>query len=316
VYVQALIGMGLTSDPLMLGLLQKYIPMPDAVKNMNVTPNQFYGNLQFYWAQFAFPPFDLAGLTDAISTSIVKPRLAAQMLIDGHPMLTRLQTFISPAEMDKDAFFFETQDLPNLSNVRTATIRTMCSPEYLYCNAPQRLELADGRKLALRQGTSDAYCTAYYNATDPYPKFIATLPAASVAYDRELMGDGTVVLDNRTKINSAISTYNAAFLKPFNPGGGDGGGAAEGDGGADDGGIAGLDGATGGRDGGDDGNPGPSVPDGGGAGGTGGTTQHPADNLGETGGGCSCDVGAGSSGFALVVAAGALGVALTRCRRR
>ena len=31
-YVQALIGMGLASDPLVLGLLDKYIPMPDAVR--------------------------------------------------------------------------------------------------------------------------------------------------------------------------------------------------------------------------------------------------------------------------------------------
>ena len=36
-YVQQLISMGLANDPLMLPLLAKYIPMPDAVKAMNVT---------------------------------------------------------------------------------------------------------------------------------------------------------------------------------------------------------------------------------------------------------------------------------------
>ena len=33
------------------------------------------------------------------------------MMIDGHPYLTRLNTFISPEEMTKDPFFFESRDL-------------------------------------------------------------------------------------------------------------------------------------------------------------------------------------------------------------
>ena len=47
----------------------------------------------------------------AISESIVTPRINAQMMIDGHPYLTRLNTFISPEEMTKDPFFFESRDL-------------------------------------------------------------------------------------------------------------------------------------------------------------------------------------------------------------
>ena len=47
----------------------------------------------------------------AISDSIVTPRINAQMMIDGHPYLTRLNTFISPEEMTKDPFFFESRDL-------------------------------------------------------------------------------------------------------------------------------------------------------------------------------------------------------------
>ena len=143
----------------MLPLLAKYIPMPDAVKAMGVTDSQFYGNISFYWSQYAFPPYDLAGLTDAISTSIVTPRIDAQMMIDGHPYLTRLNTFISPEEMNQDAFFFETQDLPDLSNIHTAVIRTLCGDmEYMACNAPQRLELADGRMIWLRAGSKATTC--------------------------------------------------------------------------------------------------------------------------------------------------------------
>ena len=104
----ALISMGLANDTLMLPLLAKYIPMPDAVKAMDVTEAKFYSNISFYWTKFAFPPFDLAGLTTAISRRRSSSRAYdAQMMIDAHPYLTRLNTFISPEEMDKDPFFFE-----------------------------------------------------------------------------------------------------------------------------------------------------------------------------------------------------------------
>jgi hypothetical protein len=83
-YVQLLVQMGLANDPLMLPLLAKYIPMPDAAKAMNITEAQFYGNIQSYWNTFAFPKYDLAGLTMAISDSIVTPRMKAQMTIDAH----------------------------------------------------------------------------------------------------------------------------------------------------------------------------------------------------------------------------------------
>ena len=36
------------------------------------------------------------------------------MMIDGHPYLTRLNTFISPEEMNKDPFFFESRDLTDV----------------------------------------------------------------------------------------------------------------------------------------------------------------------------------------------------------
>ena len=158
-YVQQVIAMGLSSDPQMLPLLAKYIPMPQAVKDMNVTESQFYGNLQFYWGQFAFPAYDLPGLTMAIDTTIIKPRQAAQMMIDARPYLTRLNTYLSPEEMNKDPLFFINRDLPDVSNVHTATLRTMCgNEEYLACNAPVRLELPDGRMAWVRAGSTSTTC--------------------------------------------------------------------------------------------------------------------------------------------------------------
>src|SRR5262249_49461126 len=203
-----LVQMQLATDPLTLGLLQKYIPMPDAVKAMNITPVQFYGNIQMYWAQFAFPPFDLAGLTADLNTSIVMPRLNAQMIIDSHTYLTRLNTFISPDEMNKDPFFFETQDLKDLSNVHTATIRTLCgNQQYMYCNAPMRLELSDGRQIWMRAGSKSTSCQGA--ATDLSD--IQALPASQVVWARELMGEGTVVTDNSAMIVDTINAHNKKF---------------------------------------------------------------------------------------------------------
>jgi MYXO-CTERM domain-containing protein len=292
-YVQLLVQMGLAGDPLMLGLLQKYIPMPDAVVKMNTTPAQFYGNLQNYWSQFAFPAFDLAGLTAAISTSIVMPRTNAQMMIDAHPVLTRLNTFISPDEMDADPFFFEAQDLADVSNVHRATIETLCgNQEYMACNAPTRLVLADGRKIWLSAGSKGTTC-GDGNAIYTYHDFVASLPATSAAWDREVMGDGQVVLDNRTKIAMAIDARNKTFPTeqqmftgtPLSGGGGAGGGPSGGGG-------AGMGGA-------------------GGLGGPGANGSHGNDA-------CGCSAGAGSPGgaaFVGFVGWGALGLAFARRRR-
>ncbi len=206
-YVQALISMGLAGDPLVLGLLDQYLPMPDAVKKMGVTDVQFYGNLSMYWGQFAFPPFNLAAITDGISKSVVAPRMNAQMMIDAHPMLTRLNTFISPEEMTKDPFFFEAKDLPAVSNVHTATIRTMCgNQQYTECNAPVRLELADGRMVSLRAGSTGSCDYQGYNYDG-----LTSLPALSVAWAREVTGNGQPMVDNRAKIATALDTYNAKF---------------------------------------------------------------------------------------------------------
>ena len=207
-YVQAVISMGLASDPLMLPLLAKYIPMPDAVKAMNVTEQQFYQNISFYWQQFAFPPYDLAALTNEISKSIVTPRIEAQMMIDSHPYLTRLNTFISPDEMNKDPFFFESRDLTDVPNLHTAVIRTMCgNMEYLQCNAPMRLELPDGRMAWLRAGSKATTC----QGATPTVAGLASLPAAEVAWQREETGEGIRVIDNTTAIAAGIAANNNKF---------------------------------------------------------------------------------------------------------
>jgi len=311
VYVQQLISMGLTSDPLMLSLLAQYIPMPPAVKMMGVTESQFYGNLQFYWSNYAFPTSDLPGLTTAIMTKIIQPRIDAQMMIDQHPYLTRLNTYISPEEMNTDPLFFESADLPDVSNVHTATLRTMCGNQnYLACNAPVRMELPDGRMAWVRAGSKGITCSyAPYNQP-------ANLPTLEVAWERALTGEGTRMIDNNPMIDAAINANNRLYTAeqtefpiPFRGTGlGGAAGGTEPTGGAGGGAVVNGTGGVVGQ-----GGTGGVVGQGGTKGGSGGA--FPPDEVGGTGGGCSCQVGAGTGAGALGVWVG-LGLIAFRRRRR
>lgn len=319
VYVQAVISMGLASDPLMLPLLAKYIPMPDAVRAMGVTEQQFYANVSSYWQQFAFPPYDLLALTNEISKSIVTPRIEAQMMIDGHPYLTRLNTFVSPDEMNQDPFFFENPDLGTVSNVHTAVIRTMCgNMEYLQCNAPMRLELPDGRMAWLRAGSKATIC----QGAQPSVAGLASLPAAEVAWKREETGEGMRVIDNTAAIAAGIAVNNNKFPNeqtmfpiPSGPGGATGAGGRGGAGGSG-GGSAGVDGnvGSGGTVGSGTGGAGP---------GSGGTAASGTGAIGGPpnqgpGGGCGCATGGrdAGTGAAAIAFAGVFGLSLARRRRR
>ncbi len=82
------------------------------------------------------------------------------MMIDSHPYLTRLNTFISPDEMNKDPFFFESRDLTDVLNVHTAVhphdVRKHGVPGS--ATRPMRLELPDGRMAWLRAGSKATTC--------------------------------------------------------------------------------------------------------------------------------------------------------------
>ncbi|MES1172186.1 MAG: DUF2330 domain-containing protein [Bacteroidota bacterium] len=207
-YVQELIKMGLAADPQTLPLLAKHVPMPPEVKAMGITDSQFYANLAMYWAQYSFPAFDLGALTDEISSVVIEPRRVAQTMVDAHSYLTRLNTFISPEEMTEDAFFILNSDLPDVSNVHTAVFRSMCgSSQFMACNAPVRMELSDGRKVWVRKGVQTGTCQF-----PPYDTSrLQTLPAATVAWQRDATGEGSRVVDNRAAIEAGLKTNNDAF---------------------------------------------------------------------------------------------------------
>ncbi len=207
-YIQALLGLGLAGNPQVLPLLDMYIPMPDAVKAMGISDAQFYANISFYWGQYSFPKFDLPALTAAISSTIIEPLHTAQTMIDAHAYMTRMNTFISPAEMTKDALFFATTGLGDVPLLHTATFRTMCGDmKFMQCNAPVRLELADGRMAWVRAGSTAATCD--YRSYDL--SGLQKLPAADKAWQRDGVGPGTVMVDNTALIEAGLAANNSAY---------------------------------------------------------------------------------------------------------
>jgi uncharacterized membrane protein YgcG len=290
VYVQALVNLGLANDPQMLPLLSQFIPMPEAVKSMGITDRQFYANLDLYYRQYQFPPFDLPGLTMAIETGIITPRRKAQEMINSHSYLTRLNTFISPIEMSKDPLFMFSADLGNVPRVRTATLRTMCGDrQFLQCNAPMRLEVPGGRMVWVRHGVTGDTCSAT-NPIDVGP--LTKLPAAEIVWQREEVGQGQAVIDNSAVIMAALSAHNRSypaemgmFPIPAQGGGGTGGG---GDG------------------------------SGGGSGGSGGSGEGGSGGPAATGdgGGCACNAAGATAGGLGLGTSLALAGALAWSRRR
>lgn len=207
VFVQLLASMGLAGDAQTLPLLRKFIPIPAAVQDMGITDAQFYSNLSLYWGQYAITA-DLPGLTDQVVKILIEPRRLAQLMIDAQPYLTRLNTFISPEEMTADALFNINADLPDVSNVHTATFRTMCGDmRYSACNAPIRLELPDGRMTWVRSAGTETTCT--YRPVQLGG--LASLPAAEMVWQRETTGAGMAIKDNTSAIRDGLEENDRAL---------------------------------------------------------------------------------------------------------
>src|SRR4029079_7583179 len=51
-YLRALANTGVTPTSAVVQVLRKYIPMPSELQTQGVTESQFYGNMQFYWANY------------------------------------------------------------------------------------------------------------------------------------------------------------------------------------------------------------------------------------------------------------------------
>ncbi|MFT7625923.1 MAG: hypothetical protein ACI9WU_005115, partial [Myxococcota bacterium] len=132
-YLQELFSAGIPSVPAVQALIRKWIPKPDD----SLLPEDCQGDSSFYafwnlenclqhmpedWT------WDPVGMTADLKETVVDPALDAEGLFDLHPYATRLFTTVSPDEMTKDPMFSFNPDLPDVSNVHTATASAVCKP--------------------------------------------------------------------------------------------------------------------------------------------------------------------------------------------
>ncbi|MDP3499159.1 MAG: DUF2330 domain-containing protein [Myxococcales bacterium] len=103
-------------------ILTRYLPLP-----AGVTADTFFFNYRFFKAQAPAPDFQPQAMADEIWLRVVKPIQEAAALFDEHPVLTRLYTTLSPADMNKDPVFSFSRTLPQVSNFHTANLHVSCS---------------------------------------------------------------------------------------------------------------------------------------------------------------------------------------------
>lgn len=149
-YIDELMNQGFPRDASVIALLRKHIPMPAELAAEGITEPMFYNNIRGYLDRMGDFVFDPAALTHDLDVRIVTPLKDAQALIDARPYFSRLYTTVSPEEMTRDPIFGENPDLPDVSNIHTATATPTCGTDR---NAPPEsvlIKLEDGREILVR----------------------------------------------------------------------------------------------------------------------------------------------------------------------
>jgi len=154
---------GFSGDSQLMGILLRHIPPPE-----DAEPRDFYNCIVNDWcmrydAYLSELEFDPAALVDNLEEAVLTPRREAEEMLGRHPQITRMFTTMSADEMNEDPVFVLDDDMPEVSNVHTATLVTECSPEYFRWAAPQKIVFASGAEEMTREGvaypgTDAEYC--------------------------------------------------------------------------------------------------------------------------------------------------------------
>jgi MYXO-CTERM domain-containing protein len=214
----------LFNHPLVLPLLQQYLPAPAGVQE-----NTFYGSLPQYALQIDRLKWQGAAFATDFKNRIVDPGKHARDIVNRWPYLTRMFTALSPAEMTLDPIFHARADLSNQQvNNRTVSARRRTA-----CNGRSAMILPDSREVALAPpGTT-------------WPVFSSAMPWAERIEEVPLTGAVIELVDNTEVIDRELAAWNLSQGWPPFPSGSMGSG---GQGGTASGG-AGAAGGRGGRGG-------------------------------------------------------------------
>ena len=168
--------------PLAQTLLEKYLPRP-----AGVAADTFYACLECWAEDIDLDAWSSTAFAAELEERIIAPGEHAVDLLDSFPYLTRLYTNMSPHEMTADPLFHVNADLPDVSNIFSATRVTTCE-------GPDYIELDDGRRLAL----------------DDAGQLAPDMPAAAAVEEVPMAGAPMSIADEEEAIEDARASWNAA----------------------------------------------------------------------------------------------------------
>jgi hypothetical protein len=197
-YVSELLTEGWPRTAQMQNELRRWIPMPQSLRDMGVSEQQFYNCLSCYRSALAGVTFDPVGMTNELDMLIAQPLAEAQGLFDTFPYLTRLYTQISPPEMTLDPTFTFNPDLPPVSNVHQADAYLECGMGGGYGQSPIRIVLPDGREIWLQPDGHGGYRRGSLDS----------LPGAESWWKLTSSGPGDKVGDNGDAIDRGLRQHN------------------------------------------------------------------------------------------------------------
>ncbi|MDH5671357.1 MAG: DUF2330 domain-containing protein [Myxococcales bacterium] len=198
------------SHPLLLPLLQRHLPAPQAQDE-----RRFYACAECIEDSSPATDFDTEAFAEDYQARIVTPGAQARALLERHPYLTRMMTLISPEEMTVDPVFHLQSELPDVDRERWAE-------RVVPCMGKATFHLPDGRQL-LEPGPFEPW-----PGTDrplPYAERIEMLPER---------GQPHLVSSASARIDAAVAELNAERSQAAAPtNDGSAGGSIADDGGLD-----------------------------------------------------------------------------------
>jgi hypothetical protein len=193
-----------------LTILQRELPVPSALLEAGVTPNDYYTNLSWYlgWYREDHPDlfldldieYDPIALSDELEQRVVQPTLDAGQMFRENSYMTRLFTTLSPEEMTKDPVFSFNPDLPPVSNIREATLTYFCGfGSDNQGTTPAQLVTEQGWVLSMPDG----------EANFQWPD--VDMPASQFTQVLREEGQPETVGDNTASISSIIDQFSASL---------------------------------------------------------------------------------------------------------
>ena len=242
-FLNATLWQGFPSDAQMQTLIRRHIPIPPAVLTEGVlevvfagdrkayeraqeegwlqdtAERSFYNNMRTYDRYLADFAFDANAFADDLQRIVVEPLEGIRQFLEEKPYLTRLYTTLSADEMTLDPMFAYNPDLPDVSQVRSADLRTDCADDLGDTRPEEEWEvvitLSDGRKFRSRPFT---------DLIDPLPLPLVGEPAAAVVERLTTSGPPQVLRAFPTTIAATAGSTPTSwsllpnYPNPFNAG--------------------------------------------------------------------------------------------------